>query len=112
MAGLALVLFLAAAAGGLIMAIGIFRGRRPPLPLAALHGAAAATGLILLAILWLGGQANTPMVAGLAILALAALGGFFLLSFHLRDKPHPKAVVALHALLAISGVVALLIGIL
>jgi hypothetical protein len=38
-----------------------------------------------------------------AVLALAALGGFFLLSFHLRGKPHPWVVVVLHALLAVGG---------
>ena len=37
-------------------------------------------------------------------LVIAALGGFFLASFHLRGRPGPKPVVALHALLAVTGV--------
>jgi len=109
---IALVLFLAAAVGGLVMATMIFRERKPPLWIALLHGAAAATGLLLLAMIWLDGKATTPVLAALAVLVIAALGGFFLLSFHLRDKPHPKAVVVLHAVLAVCGVGALLIGVL
>ncbi len=44
------------------------------------------------------------MKYGVAILVLAALGGFFLLSFHLRGKPQPRVVVVLHALLAVGGI--------
>ena len=51
--------------------------------------------------------AHAPLAGALVF---AALGGFFLLSFHMRDKPHPKAVVVLHALLAVTGVVALLVA--
>lgn len=109
---IALVLLLAAAVGGLVMAVAIFGGRRPPLPLALVHGAAAAVGLLLVAKVWLDGDAGTPVLAGLGILVVAALGGFYLLSVHLRDRPHPRAVVALHAVLAVAGVGALLIGIL
>jgi len=41
---------------------------------------------------------------GVGVLFLAALGGFFLLSFHLRSKPHPWVFVVLHALLAVGGI--------
>lgn len=108
----ALVLFLAAAVGGLVMAVRIFTDHKPPAALAAIHGIAAATGLVLLAIVWINGQANNLMLAALAVFLVAALGGFFLLSFHLRDKPHPKAVVVVHALVAVTGAAALLIGLL
>lgn len=108
----ALVVLLVAAVGGLIMAVGIFRERKPPMALAAAHGAAAAVGLLLVAKVWLDGDATAPVLAGLAVLVVAALGGFYLLRIHLRAGAHPKAVVALHAVLAVGGVGLLLLGIL
>lgn len=109
---IALVLFLVAAVGGLVMALAIFRDRKPSLTLASAHGAAAALGLLLVAKVWLDGDATALVLAALALLAVAALGGFYLLSRHTRDRPHPKPVVALHAVLAVGGVAVLLLGIL
>jgi hypothetical protein len=100
----AVVLFLVAALGGLVMAAGIFRGVKPRMPLALGHGALAATALVLGLLVAIKPGAASFITYGIAVLVLAALGGFFLLSFHLRDKPHPKAVVLLHALLAVGGV--------
>jgi hypothetical protein len=53
-----------------------------------------------------GSQARTALI----ILLVAALGGFFLLSFHIRKQNHPRAVIVLHALIAVIGVLALLAG--
>jgi len=39
---------------------------------------------------------------------VAALGGFFLASFHLRRKLPPKAVVLVHASVAVIGFLTLL----
>ncbi len=99
-----IVLFLYAALGGLVMAAGIFRGAKLWVPLVVGHGVLAVMALVLA--LWV---AIAPGVAaivkyGVAVLVLAALGGFFLLSFHLRGKPHPRVAVVLHALLAVGGV--------
>jgi hypothetical protein len=46
-----------------------------------------------------------PQHAGLALLLLvvAALGGFFLASFHLRQRPGPRPVVLIHAGVAVIG---------
>ena len=109
---IALALFAAAAVGGLVMALKIFGDQKPPMALALVHGAAAAAGLVLLAVVFLQGGAAMPLKIALGVLLVAALGGFFLFSFHLRDKPHPKAVVGLHAVLAVGGVVALVLGLL
>ncbi|MBW3566988.1 MAG: hypothetical protein KY410_03355 [Proteobacteria bacterium] len=105
---IALALFLAAALGGLVMAVKIFGDTRPPMALALVHGAAAAAGLLLVAKVWIDSPANPLVLVGLGILVVAAIGGFFLFSFHLRDKPHPKMVIPLHALLALAGVGTLL----
>ena len=104
MVGYAVVLFLIAAVGGLYMAARIFGGAVPPMAVALLHGALAATGLVLAILAALASDAVPLVKAGAGVLFLAALGGFFLLSFHLRKVPHPKGVVVLHALIAVAGV--------
>lgn len=105
----AVVLLLLAAVGGLYMATHIFKGRMPPAFVAVAHGALAATGLVLAIIAALAADAPTLLKYGAGILFLAALGGFFLVSFHLRKVPHPKGVVVVHALIAVVGVVCLLL---
>ena len=104
MVGYAVVLFLIAAVGGLYMAARIFGGAVPPMAVALLHGPLAATGLVLAIMAAMAADAVPLVKYGAGILFVAALGGFFLLSFHLRKAPHPKAVVVLHALLAVTGV--------
>ncbi len=98
-----IILFLYAVLSGLVMAIGIFRGAKPWVPLSLGHGVLAATALVL-ALLVAIETGVAAITYGVATLALAALGGLFLLSFHLRGKPHPWVVVVLHALLAVGGV--------
>lgn len=97
------VLFLYAALSGLIMVVGIFRGVKPWALLALAHGLFAATALVL-ALLVAIATGVAAIEYGVAILVLTALGGFLLLSFHLRGKPHPWVVVVLHALPAVGGV--------
>lgn len=104
MAGIAVVLFLLAAVGGLYMAAQIFKGAFPPVFVAVAHGALAATGLVLVIFAAMSPGANQLVKYGAGTLFVAALGGFFLASFHLRRVPHPKGVVVLHALIAVAGV--------
>ena len=106
---LSILLFAIAAVAGLTMAIMHFRKATPPLPvLAVLHGGFAASGLIvlLLALIKVGMQ-GAPAIA-LGLLLVAALGGFGLLSFHLRGRALPSGLVVGHALLAVAGFVTLL----
>lgn len=108
---LSLVLFAIAALAGLTMAIMHFRGTSPPRPvLAALHGIFAASGLVvlLLALIKAGFGGRAGIAFGL--LAVAALGGFGLLSFHLKGQRLPSALVVGHALLAVAGFVTLLLA--
>ena len=85
------------------MAVGIFRGAKRWAPLALGHGVLAATALVLALFVLIATDA-AAIKYGVAVLVLAALGGFFLLSFHLRSKPHPWVFVVLHALLAVGGI--------
>ena len=107
-----IIIFLVAAIGGLFMAYKIFKNEKPPFFISGVHGLLAAVGLGLLVFTQYAGTDSTPIRFGTSVLVLAALGGFFLLSFHLRKKPHPKPVVILHAALAVSGVAALVYAIL
>jgi hypothetical protein len=109
----ALVLFGIAALGGLVLATQRFRGApQPALPLALLHGAIAAAGLIALIVAVTGAAGTVNLAkAALVVFLVAALGGFFLISQHLSKKPLPIPVVVIHALVAVTGFILLLIGV-
>jgi hypothetical protein len=102
---LAVLVFAIGALGGVVLATFMLRGRLAPWALSLLHAALGAAGLILTAIVLFGGGADVPPRTGLALLllAIAALGGFFLASFHLRQRPGPRAVVVIHAGVAVIG---------
>ncbi len=99
----ALMIFAIAAVGGLILAGHVLRDKFAPWFLSLLHALLGAIGLILLIVLLAQGPAPAPVTVGFVLLVLAALGGFFLASFHVRKKLPPKAVVVVHAALAVIG---------
>lgn len=102
----ALLSFGVAAVGGLVLAASVLRGKLAPWALSLVHAALGALGLVLLGLAVFEGAGQASTIA-LAILLIAALGGFFLASFHLRGRPGPKPVVLVHALAAVAGVVVL-----
>lgn len=104
----AIVIFAIAAVGGLVLANSVLRGRLAPWAVSVLHALLGATGLVLLIVLVLQGGASSRLTAALALLVLAALGGFFLASFHMRKQVAPKTVVFVHAGLAVAGFLTLL----
>ena len=107
----AAVLFALAALGGLTMAYIHFKqDRNPPGALAALHGVAAATALVILlwAVVQSGAATSVAWAAGLFV--VAALGGFFLVSYHVRNRRLPSPVVVIHALVAVAAFLLLLGG--
>lgn len=99
----ALAVFGVAALGGLVMAARIWKGQFAPWALSLLHAALGATGLVLVGLLLLQGTGAQPLAIAFMLLLIAALGGFFLASFHLRQKLPPKAIVAVHAAVAVAG---------
>lgn len=107
----AAILFALGALGGLVMAVRSFKGQSIPIPLAALHGLFGASGLVLLILGVLAGLGGGTARIALIVLLVAALGGFYLLSFHLRKAQHPRAVILVHALVAVTGFLALLTAI-
>jgi hypothetical protein len=104
----AIVLFAIAACGGLILASSVLRGKLAPWALSLGHALLGAAGLVCLILLFLQGSTGSRLSAALALLVLAALGGFFLASYHLRRQLPPKAVVIGHASLAVIGFLTLL----
>jgi hypothetical protein len=107
----ATVLFGLGALGGMTLLALRLRGGNPPLGLAAVHGLAAAAGLVTLVVAVAGGERG-PALVSLVLFGMAALGGFFLLSLHLRQKLLPVGLILVHGTLAISGFVALLLAVL
>ncbi len=109
---LAAVLFAIAALGGVVMAAMRLRGRElPPMGLALVHGLFAASGLIALIFFVVGRTVSTQAMVALIGFIIAALGGFFLFSFHLRRQALPVPVVIIHGLVAVVSFVVLLRGI-
>ena len=108
----ALIVFAIAALGGLFLASRVLRGHLAPWAISILHALLGASGLILLILTVVQGGASARVTAALAILILAALGGFFLASIHLRGRVAPKAVVFVHAGVAVAGFLTLLSAVL
>jgi len=102
---LAVLIFAIGAVGGLILASHVLRVRLAPWALSLLHAALGATGLVLTGIVVLNGSEEGKGVIPIALILLivAALGGFFLASFHARKVPGPKPVVLIHASVAVAG---------
>jgi hypothetical protein len=110
---LALVLFGLAAAGGLLLAYLRFSGKDLPFPLALLHGAGAAAGIVALVLVVVRAGAPSQARLALGLFVLAALGGSTLFfGFYMRKKVLPGGVVVVHGLVAIAAFVVLLLGVL
>jgi hypothetical protein len=105
----AIILFALAAVFGLTMAVLHFKGQTPPKPMQALaHGVFAASGLAVLLVAVLQTGAEGARGAALGLFLVAALGGFALLSFHLRGRALPNGLVAGHGLIAVIAFLTLL----
>jgi hypothetical protein len=107
----AVIVFAIAAVGGLILVVHVLRDRFAPWLVSILHALLGAAGLVLVLLAVVGGAGGSLILAALLTLVVAALGGFFLASFHLRKLLPPKAVVIVHALVAIVGFGLLVVGV-
>ncbi len=108
---IAILIFAIGALGGLVLASSVLRGRLAPWALSILHMLLGATGLVLTALVVLGGSdAGKGMVPiALLILVVAALGGFYLASIHVKKEVASRGVVFTHAGIAVIGFL-LLVG--
>ena len=101
-----IVLFALAAVVGIYLVMRVFGGVLPPAGAAVFHGLFAASGLLLLlyAAFFAGAPASEPVAIAAILLVGAAPGGFFVARFPMRGKVPPKALAAIHALVAVAGV--------
>lgn len=108
---IAILVFAIGAIGGLILANSVLRGQLASWTLSLLHAALGATGLVLTAIVVLGGSTDVPKIVptALIILVVAALAGFYLASVHARKASPPRGAVIAHAGVAVVGFL-LLVG--
>ena len=103
-------LFAIAAIGGLTLAGMKFAGKELPIPLALLHGAFAAAGLVTLILNVVENRMNTLMNIALVLFVIVALGGFTLFALHLMKKKQPVLLIVAHGLGAVISFVMLLIA--
>jgi hypothetical protein len=105
----AVLLIALGAVVGLYMAIQHFKGRTPPKAgVAILHGLLAVSGVIVLLLgVWEIGF-GTAHTWALLLFGLAALGGLYLVSHHMRQRPLPNGVIVIHGLVAAVAFLVLL----
>lgn len=103
-----IIVFAIAAVGGVVLASKVLTGKFAPWALSILHALLGAAGLVLLAIELMQGTGASRVAAAFALLVIAAVGGFYLASLHLRRKIAPKGVVFIHAGVAVAGFLTLL----
>ena len=107
---IAVLVFAIGALGGLVLAGSVLRGKLAPWALSILHMLLGAAGLVLTALVVLGGSdAGKGMVPiALLILVVAALAGFYLASIHVKKVVASRGVVVTHAGVAVIGFLLLL----
>jgi hypothetical protein len=103
-----IVLFAITAMFGVRILIGVLSNKKAPRPVVYSHGLFAATSLVLLIVYAFQNPANYPKVS-IILFVLAALGGFYMFYHDINDKPLPKPVPFIHALIAVSGFIVLLL---
>lgn len=99
----AVIVLAIGALGGLLLASYVLRGQLAPWAVSLLHAALGAIGLLLIIYAALTTGISHAALTALIILAVAALGGFYLASIHLRGQVAPKPVVFIHAGAAVIG---------
>ena len=104
----AVIVFAIGALGGLVLASYVLRGKLAPWAVSLLHAALGAIGLLLVIYAAISAGISTAALTALVILVIAALGGFYLASIHLRGQVAPKGIVFVHAGIAVIGFLTLL----
>jgi len=107
---LPVILFAVAAAGGLTLAIMKFSGKGLRWPIVIGHGIFAAAGLLALIANVYHDSSKWMMNLSLGLFVIVALGGFTLLSFHLRKKAQPIALILIHGGAAVISFILLIIA--
>jgi hypothetical protein len=102
-----ITLFALAAIIGLYLLTFVWQKKETPKTIAILHGALAASALILLIMHTV--NTGADLIQAIVLFVIAALGGIVLFIRDITGKSLPKALAILHGLLAVSGFVFLLV---
>lgn len=102
------ILFSIAVLAGLSLFVLRLLGRVLPVKLAVLHGIFSSSGLIALTVSVGRSIPDTAATFPLVIFEIAAVGGVFLFSFHMRGLKLPILAIAIHGALASLGFILLL----
>jgi hypothetical protein len=108
---LPIILFAIAAVGGLTMVVMKFSGKGLPWPVVIGHGIFAASGLVALIANVFEDRQNSLMNLSLVLFLITAIGGFTVLSFHLRKKAQPNSLIIIHGSAAVISFILLIIAV-
>jgi hypothetical protein len=106
-----ILLFAVAAVFGIVLIIPVLQGKTPSRALVFTHGGIAATALVMLLLRYFNEPGTVPQWS-LILFVVAALGGFVLLSSHLRKNTVPKPLALVHAAAAVVAFLILLFSVL
>ena len=105
---LAIALFAVSAALGLVILIKWLTKKDAPKAVVYSHGIIAALALVLLIGYAIQHPDHFPLIS-IVIFAVAAIGGFYMFIRSLNNKTSPLIIAFVHALLALSGFISLLL---
>ncbi len=98
-----IIVLLLAMGGGLYLASMIFKGQKPELSAAGIHGIVALVLLALVGYLAYSWH-ETKLWIALGVMIMASGGGLYLVGNHKKGEPGPKSAVVIHAIFAIIGI--------
>lgn len=104
-----IVFFVIAAVFGAVVLTAVLRNKSTPKFMVLMHGTFAFIALLMLIAYLASGPISPMLITSITLLVLAALGGFTLLTFDLKNKPIPKALALAHPFVAIIGVAILIV---
>lgn len=110
MLGIALLLFAAAAIGGGTLTWMHLKNDDAPIGFAAVHGVLAASGLVLLLWTVLQNGAAGLLWGSVILFVLAALGGFVLITKHLRGESLTAGLMLGHGGIAVLAFLLLVVA--
>jgi hypothetical protein len=108
MINIAIVLFALSAVLGLTILVKWLTKKNASKAVIYSHGLVAAAALVLLILYAIQNRENFPQTS-IVLFVLAALGGFYMFIMDLQKKASPLAIAFIHALLAVTGLVTLLL---
>jgi Mn2+/Fe2+ NRAMP family transporter len=106
---LAISLFILAAMIGVYMLSNILKNEEPPRPAIFSHGSIAFIAFLILVSYAIAVGPSFLLILSIVLFILAEMGGITLLIMDTRNKPLPKPLAYIHAMVAGTGILVLVI---